>query len=355
MEPSVEQLDKSGNLKRAQRVTVLSTGAWGVVLSRHLALGGHEVCAYDLPEVIETLSETRSHPKLDDFELPAEIKLTSDLEEAVRGHQPDCLVVTTPGQIMRKVAEKVHAILGEDVDAGPPWVLCNKSLEEETLLTMAGVVESIRGAAMRRRTAVLSGPSFAAEVAKFRPTTVAAASESPELGVYVQSLFMSEYFRVYTQSDVLGVELGGSLKNVMAIAAGACDGLGLGENARAALITRGLAEITRLGVAMGARAETFAGLAGMGDLVLTCSGAQSRNHQFGELMAKGYSVDDALEEVGMVVEGMRTVNSAMGLSERHSVEMPIASEIRKVISEGKSPRQAVSDLMGREAKPERVG
>ncbi len=354
MTESAGKITFGGDLKRPQRVTVLSAGAWGIVLASHLARAGHDVIAYDLPNVISQLSESRSHPKLENFTLPESLGLQDDLEAAIKEHKPDCLVVTTPGQVLRKVAGLCHEILGEDVDAGPPWVLCNKSIEEETLLTMAGVIESVRGAAMRRRTAVLSGPSFAAEVAKCRPTTIAAASENPELSVYVQSLFMTDYFRVYTQTDVLGVELGGALKNVMAIAAGACDGLGLGDNARAALITRGLAEITRLGVAMGAKAATFAGLTGMGDLVLTCSGSQSRNHSFGYLLAKGRSCQEALDEIGMVVEGMRTVNSAMGLSERHGVEMPIASEIHNVIANGKSPAQAVSDLMSREAKPERA-
>ncbi|NQU43317.1 NAD(P)-dependent glycerol-3-phosphate dehydrogenase, partial [bacterium] len=233
-----------------------------------------------------------------------------------------------------------------------PWVLCSKGIEEETLLPMADVIESVWGPGSRDRLAVLSGPSFAAEVARGKPTTVCVASTNKTLGEYVQNLFMSNLFRVYTQDDMLGVELGGSMKNVMAIAAGVCDGLGLGDNARAALITRGLAEMTRLGTAMGARHETFSGLTGMGDLILTCCGPQSRNHTFGVLLARGKSPQEALDEIGMVVEGARTARSAKALAEKHGIEMPIVNEVYAVIYQNKKPEDAVRHLMEREAKPE---
>ncbi len=347
---SVKALEK-GEL---QRVTVLSAGAWGIVLASHLARKGHRVTAYDLPGVVEKLRSTGGHPKLPGFSLPAELVLTGDLSEALVGARPDCVVVTTPGQAMRAVVEQCMALeTGPDHDNSAPWVICSKSIEDKTLLTMTELVESMRGAAWRERLAALSGPSFAAEVALGKPTTVCAASANAELSRYAQSLFMTESFRVYTQDDVLGVELGGALKNVIAIAAGVCDGMDLGENARAALITRGLAEMVRLGVARGARPETFAGLTGMGDLILTCGGKLSRNHQFGELLARGLTCEEALEKIAMVVEGMGTARSVQALAERYKVEMPIAREIHAVIYEGKTAAETVGDLMRREARPER--
>jgi glycerol-3-phosphate dehydrogenase (NAD(P)+) len=231
--------------------------------------------------------------------------------------------------------------------------LCTKGIEEETLLTPTGVIESVWGEEWRSRLVVLSGPSFAPEVALGKPTTVCVASRDRSLSAYYQTLFMTDRFRVYTQDDVMGVELGGALKNVVAIAAGVCDGLGLGENARAALITRGLAEMIRLGVVMGAQAHTFAGLTGLGDLVLTCVGKSSRNHRFGELLARGFPPDEALKEIGMVVEGLPTARSAYALARKHGVVMPITREIYAVAYEGKRPADAAKDLMQREARPER--
>ncbi|HUT25793.1 MAG TPA: NAD(P)H-dependent glycerol-3-phosphate dehydrogenase [Sumerlaeia bacterium] len=338
----------------SQTVTVLGAGAWGIVLAAHLSRKGHSVVAWDYaPPVIDALRETRSHPKLPAFGLPPEVRLTADLEEAMKSRAPDCVVVAVPSHGMRALVERCRPLEARIPDVAPPWVLCSKGIEEETLLPMTGVVQSVRGDAWRSRLAALSGPSFAAEVAAAKPTTVCVASHDPGLARYVQSLFMTDSLRIYTQDDVLGVELGGALKNVIAIAAGACDGMDLGDNARAALITRGLAEIVRLGVAMGARPETFAGLAGLGDLILTCNGALSRNHQFGVLLARGRTCAEALAEIGMVVEGVRTARSARALAERHGVEMPITREVSAVINEGKSPAKAVRDLMRREARPER--
>ncbi len=336
-----------------QRVCVLSAGAWGVVLASHLARKGHAVMAFDLPQTVTALQQTQSHPKLPGFRLPESLRLTSDLKEALIAHDPQCIVVTTPSHVLRQVTAQCRALEEAAGYTGtPPWVVCSKAIEESSLMTMTDVIESVRGAEWRNRLAVLSGPSFAAEVALEKPTSVIAAAGNETVGAYVQALFMTERFRVYSHDDMLGAELGGSLKNVIAIAAGVCDGMHLGDNARAALITRGLAEILRLGVAMGARAETFAGLSGMGDLILTCGGTLSRNHQFGEFLARGLTCDEALDKIGMVVEGMRTARSICALADRYGVELPISREVYSVIYEGKSPSMAVRDLMRRDAKPE---
>ena len=374
-----------------QKVTVLGAGVWGIVLASHLARKGHVVRAWDVaPEVVGRLRETRSHPKLPGFRIADTVQLTTNLAEAVDfskncssepigEHQaeactlngeegapkaavpippaanggPDCVVVAAASHGVRALAEWCRPPADQTPSQTPPWVVCSKGIEEDSLLPMAGVIESVWGTAYRERIAVLSGPSFTAEVARQLPTTVCAASTNPRLSEYIQTLFMTNRFRVYTQDDVLGVELGGSLKNVIAIAAGVCDGMELGDNARAALITRGLAEMIRLGTALGARPQTFAGLAGMGDLILTCCGSLSRNHTFGELLAQGKSVQEALAEIGMVVEGMRTARSARALALKHGVTMPIVEEVYAVLYEGKSPQAALQDLMGRGARPER--
>ena len=374
-----------------QKVTVLGAGVWGIVLASHLARKGHVVRAWDVaPEVVERLRQTLSHPKLPGFRVADTVGLTTNLAEAVdfsrnsasgpaEKHQaeactlnrgkgapqsavpvpptcnggPDCVVVAAASHGVRALAEWCRPPAGQPPHETPPWVVCSKGIEEDSLLPMAGVIESVWGTAYRERIAVLSGPSFTAEVARKLPTTVCAASTNPRLSEYIQTLFMTNRFRVYTQDDVLGVELGGSLKNVIAIAAGVCDGMELGDNARAALITRGLAEMIRLGTALGARPETFAGLAGMGDLILTCCGSLSRNHTFGTLLARGRSVQEALDEIGMVVEGMRTARSARALALKHGVTMPIVKEVYAVLYEGKNPQAALQDLMGREARPER--
>ena len=334
-----------------QNITVLSAGSWGTTLGALLAHKGHNVIAWDMPEVITQLQGERQHPRLPGLELPENMRFTRNLAEALGSPTPDCVVVTTPSTYLRSLAERCRSIAGETGDSSR-WILCTKGIEEETLQTMTEVVESVRGAEWRSRLAVLSGPSLAPEVAQQCPTSVCIAAYDSALRLYGQSLFMNDRFRVYTQDDVTGVELGGALKNVIAIAAGACDGLALGENARAALITRGLAEMVRLGVALGAQPATFAGLAGMGDLIVTCASRISRNHRFGELLAKGRSCEGALAEIGMAVEGMPTARSAFALARNHSISMPITAEVYAVIYEGKRPADAVRDLMGREARPE---
>ncbi|MBN1866186.1 NAD(P)-dependent glycerol-3-phosphate dehydrogenase [Candidatus Sumerlaeota bacterium] len=334
-------------------IAVLGAGTWGIVLASLLSGKGHRVTAWDFDAgVVDALDRDRAHPKLPGFRVPGEIRLARKLADALASPEPDWLVVAVPSHGVRGTIEECREIETRTTKR-PPWVLCAKGIEEGTLQTMTQVVESVCGTENRSRSAVLSGPSFAAEVAHKKPTTVCAASCDRALSQRVQSLFMTSFFRVYTQDDVLGAELGGAIKNVIAIAAGACDGLGLGDNARAALITRGLAEMVRLGVAMGARSETFAGLTGMGDLILTCTGELSRNRQFGRLLAGGRACQQALDEIGAVVEGMRTAHSVRELAAKHCVEMPISREIYAAIYEGKRPADAVRDLMTRDARPER--
>lgn len=339
-----------------QRVLVFGAGAWGVVLAGMLSRHGHQVRCWDPSQrAVETLRREGRHPKLEGFRLPETLFLSADLDEALNfggGARAEFLVAVAPSQAMRGLAEECRRrdLGGTD---GPPWVLCAKGIEEDTLLTMDGVLREVLGEDCAGRLAVLSGPSFADEVARGKPTTVTVASRNGELAARVQALFMHERFRVYTESDVLGVELGGAVKNVVAIAAGACEGLGLGENARAALITRGLAEILRLAQAMGAQPRTLSGLSGLGDLILTCAGGLSRNRRFGELLARGRDTRQAQEEIGMVVEGLRTARAVRTLAHRHEVEMPIVEEIYRVIYENKAVEEAVADLMGRAARPEK--
>lgn len=334
-----------------KKITVLGAGAWGAVLAGLLARKGHNVLAWDfIPVVVEALDKNRSHPKLPNFVLPDSVRLTSNLREAF-DFGAEAVVVVVPSHGLRGLAKEWQTM--EVGKLGAPWIICTKGIEEESLLPMTGVVEDVWGSGSAQRIAALSGPTFAAEVARELPTTVCVASSNPELSAYFQNLFITSAFRVYTQDDVIGVEIGAALKNVIAIAAGVCDGLQLGDNARAALITRGLAEITRLGVSMGARPETFSGLTGMGDLVLTCCGNLSRNHSFGILLSHGSTATEAQKKIGMVVEGVRTALSAYHLAKSRGVQMPIVNEIYAVLNDGKSPKDAVRNLMDRAARPER--
>lgn len=333
------------------RIAVLGAGTWGIVLASLLARKGLRAAAWDIAEpLIEQLRTRREHPKLPGFRVPDALDLCTDLGQALgEPESPEAVVVVAPSHAVRALCQSCRAFPGA-LEA--LWVVCSKGIEEQTLLPMTDVVGDVLGAERGQRAVVLSGPSHAEEVAQAMPTTVCAAARLPEHARRVQALFNTDAFRVYTHDDVLGAELGGALKNVIAIAAGVLDGMELGDNARAALVTRGLAEIVRLGTAMGARSETFSGLTGLGDLVVTCASRHSRNHRFGELLARGRSRHEALEEIGMVVEGIRTVRSAVALAERHGVDMPITQEVYAAIYEDKSPAQALRDLMHREPRPE---
>jgi glycerol-3-phosphate dehydrogenase (NAD(P)+) len=301
-------------------------------------------------EVVETIRRKRENALfLPGIPLPASLAATGSLEEAVQG--ADLLVFAVPSHAGRTILERLAGLVADTL----PIISATKGIEEQTLRLMSEVMVDTLGPAGRGRVAVLSGPSFASEVATGHPTAVVLASHDPDSSRRLQSLLMTPQFRVYTGSDVIGVQLGGALKNVVAIAAGVVDGLNLGHNARAALITRGLAEMIRLGSAMGADPRTFYGLAGMGDLVLTCTGPLSRNHAVGVRLGAGEPLTNILRGAHTVAEGVHTSRAALGLANRFGIEMPIVREVCAVLFDNKSPRQGVADLMERAAKSETVG
>ncbi|HEX6926257.1 MAG TPA: NAD(P)H-dependent glycerol-3-phosphate dehydrogenase [Longimicrobiaceae bacterium] len=331
-----------------QRIAVIGAGSWGTALANLLAKKGLQTVLWSYErEVAEAIRLEHRNPRyLSEVVLDPSLQVTDSIPEAVRG--ASIVVSVSPSHVVR-------AVMGEAapyIEEGALVVSASKGIEEHSLLTMDGVLREVLGEAHARRTAFLSGPSFALEVALEYPTAVTMASHDLASARRAQGLFQTDYFRVYTNPDVAGVELGGALKNVIAIAAGVVDGLGYGHNTRAALITRGLAEMTRLGVALGADPLTFAGLAGMGDLILTCTGALSRNHSVGEELGKGRPIDEILAGMTMVAEGVRTSRAARALAARAGIEMPIVEEVYAVLYEGRSPREALENLMLREPKPE---
>ncbi len=323
------------------KIQVIGAGSWGLALARLLAVNGQDVRVWcrdeDNPD---QLRETRESPIF----LPG-VKLPESVEVS-RESDPDAAiaVLAIPSHVMRQAVTQ-HPFSKDTI-----LVSVAKGIENDTLMLMDEVIHDIHPAST---VVCLSGPSHAEEVARDLPATVVAAGASEKACLEVQAAFLSDTFRVYTTADILGVELGGSLKNIMAIAAGACDGFGLGDNAVAALMTRGLAEMSRLGVAMGADPLTFAGLSGMGDLIVTCSSRHSRNRAVGERLAQGMTVDEALAASPMVAEGVRTTRSAHALARKHGIEMPITDQVYRVLFEGADAREAVTQLMEREAKPER--
>ncbi len=328
------------------RIGVIGAGSWGTTLANLLADNGHRVTIWARePEVVASITERRVNDMfLPGVKLHKDLRATDETVEAVR--DAELLVSAAPSHAVRAVSGDVAVALN---GARPVVVSISKGLEVDTHAFMSAILsETLPGCPV----VVLSGPSFADEVSQRQPTAVVAASRDPEAAQLAQQAFSNGYFRVYTSSDVLGVELGGSLKNVIAIAAGILEGLGLGNNPRAALITRGLAEMSRLGEALGADPLTFAGLAGMGDLILTATGAQSRNHSLGVELGQGRSLDEILSERRTVAEGVNTARTAVALAEEHGVELPIAQEVASILFDGKSPKQAVQDLMERDLKAE---
>ncbi len=330
------------------RIAIIGGGAWGTALADLLVRKGaaEAVTLWARePEVVESINrEHVNHVFLPDSNLAPALRASGDVADAVR--DADVVVSAAPSHAVRDVMARA----GPALVRGATVVSVSKGLEPERLATMSCVLGEVlpRGA----KIAVLSGPSFAQEVYGRHPTAVVAAARQHAVAQRVQQVFSTSYFRVYSATDVLGVELGGALKNVIALAAGILEGLGMGYNTRAALITRGLAEITRLGLALGAEPATFAGLAGMGDLILTATGPLSRNHQLGVELGHGKRLDEALAGRATVAEGVNTARSAVTLGERHGVELPIAREVADVLFQGKSPRRAVADLMERELKAE---
>jgi glycerol-3-phosphate dehydrogenase (NAD(P)+) len=330
------------------KIGIVGAGSWGTTLADLLSRCGHEVAlwAYE-PEVVDSINRDRLNAiYLPDSPLAPDLHASGDLAEVVR--ERDLIVSATPSHVLRDIANAIASALNSS--PMPVVVSVSKGLEADSLKTMSEVLDETLPDA---RVAALSGPSFASEVYAKQPTAVAVASRDHEAATLAQRAFTTDAFRVYTTEDVVGVQLGGALKNVIAIAAGILHGLGFGNNARAALVTRGLAEMTRLGEAMGASPLTFAGLAGMGDLILTSMGTLSRNRSLGVELAKGRSLDDSLAERRTVTEGVRTARAAVALGERAEVELPIAAEVARILFENKSPEQAVRDLMGRDPKPER--
>jgi glycerol-3-phosphate dehydrogenase (NAD(P)+) len=301
----------------------------------------------------EMLAHRREHPtKLPGIVIPDDVLITNSLTDALSG--ADMVVCVVPSQTMRKALRYVVATVAPDIIKNiRGWLIASKGIECETLMLMSDVIlEEIPGMT-EDKLVILSGPSHAEEVSRNIPTTIVAASHNYALAVEVQQAFSTNTFRVYTNNDVIGVELAASVKNVIALAAGICDGMGFGDNTKGAVLTRGMVEIIRLGKKMGAKEETFYGLAGMGDLITTCISKHSRNRNMGEMIASGLSLKDALAKMVMVAEGVETAKSAYRLSLKYGIEMPITTEVYKALFENKSPKDAARDLMMREAKPER--
>lgn len=330
------------------RATVIGSGSFGTALANVLAIQCEQVLLWGRDaRLVESLNERHENPTyLPGIPLSPRIRASTSLEEALKG--AELVVSATPSQATREVMKGALPFLPPHT----PIITVSKGIENGTLLTMTEVLEDCLPEPFHPYIAVLSGPSFAKELAMKMPTVVTLASHWDKVALKCQKAFQTEYFRSYTSTDVVGVELGGALKNVIAIAAGIADGLGFGHNARAAIITRGLAEITRLAVRRGANPLTLSGLSGMGDLVLTCTGELSRNRRVGIELGKGRKLDDILQEMKQVAEGVKTAPAAKDLSEKTGVELPICHQVYSITREGKNPRQAVVELMSRPPKSE---
>lgn len=328
-----------------QKIGVIGAGSWGTANAWLLANHGHQITMWAHKEAtVESLQKHRENiSKLPGVKLPENIQITADLEEAIKGQ--DILVIAVPSIAVRQTAKLMKEYVIKD------QIIVNlaKGIEEKTLMTMSQIIEE---EIPQARVTVMSGPSHAEEVGRGLPTTCVIGAANKELAEYLQDVFMSPVFRVYASPDILGIELGAALKNVIALAAGIADGLGYGDNTKAALITRGIAEISRLGTAMGAQFETFNGLSGIGDLIVTCSSMHSRNRKAGYLMGKGYSMEAAMKEVKMVVEGVYSAKAAYALSEKYQVELPIITKVNQVLFDGLKPADAVNELMLRTKKEE---
>ena len=316
------------------KIGVIGSGTWGTALAVLLTGNGHEVELWSaVPAEVEALTATRRHPNLGDTPIPEKIRVTGDLEQAMK--DKELLVLSVPSVYVRETAHRMAPFLKE----GQVITNVAKGIEDTTLKNLSEIIEEELPVA---RVTVLSGPSHAEEVSRGLPTTCVAGAHRRQDAELVQNLFMSPVFRVYTSPDMLGIELGGALKNVIALAAGIADGLGCGDNTKAALITRGIAEITRLGTAMG----------GSGDLIVTCASMHSRNRRAGILIGKGYTMDEAMKEVKMVVEGVYSARAARALSKKYQVSMPIVEQVNEVLFDGKPAKDALYDLMLRDRRAE---
>lgn len=328
-----------------RKIGIIGAGSWGTALAVNLARNNHAVTIWSIMEdEIKMLEEHREHlDKLPGIKLDESMQFTTDLESAIKGM--DMLVLAVPS-IFTRSTSKAMAPFVED---GQIIACVAKGIEDDTFMTITDIVEE---EIPQADVCVLCGPSHAEEVGLGLPTTVVAGAKTRQSAEFIQDTFMNETFRVYTSPDMLGMELGGSLKNVIALAAGMCDGLGYGDNTKAALIVRGISEVTRLAFAMGAKTETINGLTGIGDLIVTCQSKHSRNRRAGELMGQGMTMEEATKEVKMVVEGVYSAKAALALGKKYYVTMPIIEEVNKVLFENKSAKNAVNDLMLREKRAE---
>jgi len=326
-------------------IGVIGAGSWGIALSVLLSNNGHDVKVWSIiEEEIKMLKEYHEHKdKLPGVILSDKITFTTNLKEVVEGM--DLLVMAVPSPFVRKTAADIKDFVSD----GQIIVNVAKGIEENTLMTLSQIIEE---EVPQAEVTVLSGPSHAEEVGRGIPTTIVVGAKSKETAEYIQNIFMSEVFRVYISPDVLGIELGAALKNVVALAAGIADGLGYGDNTKAALITRGITEIARLGMAMGGKFETFCGLSGIGDLIVTCASMHSRNRRAGILLGQGKTMDEAMAEVKMVVEGVYSAKAALGLARKYDVQIPIIEQVNQVLFENKPASETMKELMTRDKKSE---
>ena len=338
-------------MKQGPIISVIGAGSWGTAIGLLLSRKGYAVKMWDYdPEHVQKLKKDRENKEhIAGVSFPETLYLEPDIKKAVEHSQ--IIVMVIPSHGFRAVIKQVIPIINEDAII----VSATKGIENETMATMSEIINQSVNEEKKDSsitTAVLSGPSFAREVADMVPTAVTIACKDPKIALYLQEIFNADYFRVYTSDDIVGLEVSASLKNIVAIAAGICDGLGFGTNTRAALITRGLTEIVRLGKALGAHAETFYGLSGMGDLVLTCTGDLSRNRTVGLLLGEGKTLDEIRKMMNMVAEGIKTTKSVYELKRKLNIEMPILEQVYKILYENKNCKEAVNDLLQRDLKAE---
>ena len=329
------------------KISVIGSGGWGIALTILLHKNGHDltIWSFDKKEAEELKKTRQNKTKLPNILLPEDVKVTNDLREAV--DDKDILILAVPSKAIRSVSKSLKNIIKDN------QIVVNvaKGLEEDTLETMTDIIEE-ELKDKNPKVAVLSGPSHAEEVGRGIPTTCVVSAHNKELTLYLQNIFMNPSFRVYTSPDMLGIEIGGALKNVIALAAGIADGLNYGDNTKAALITRGIKEISALGVAMGGEQSTFYGLTGLGDLIVTCASMHSRNRRAGILLGQGKTLDEAIKEVNMVVEGVYSAKSALMAAKKYNVEIPIIEQVNAVLFENKNAAEAVNELMIRDKKLE---
>ena len=334
---------------RQTRIAVLGSGTWGIALARVLSLNGHSVIVWSkFPEEAGRLDRTREAPNLPGVCIPEGIRFTADPAEAAEG--ADYLLMVVPSIFVRDTAGLFAGVVKKD----PVWICAAKGIESSTLMTLTEVIEDeiLRKTGRKPKTVAISGPTHAEEVARDLPTLIVASGDNAEITAGVQKLFEGSCIRPYTNADKRGVQICGALKNVEALAVGIAAGLGYGDNTRAAMITRGMEEIRRLGLAMGCSERTFFGLAGIGDLIVTATSDHSRNNRAGKLIGQGKTPEEALKEVGMVVEGVNALPAAVRLCEKYGMEMPLIRAVQQVIQDGADPREIVRDLMGRKLKTE---